>query len=60
MWNPNVIQCNSCKDIIWSSSPGRYSRCSCGETMIDETEHYGRYGGDFTVLGKLSEVQVED
>lgn len=41
-WKPTKYECPKCHELIWSSYPGEYKSCGCGESFVDETEHYTR------------------
>lgn len=40
-----LILCNHCKTLLMSKYSGQYLSCTCGKCMVDQTEHYTRYGG---------------
>jgi hypothetical protein len=44
-FNPEKAQCGICESVIVSSYPGEFVRCECGASFVDQTYHYGRYGG---------------
>lgn len=41
----NLVLCNHCKTLLISKYSGQYLSCQCGKCMVDQTEHYCRYGG---------------
>jgi hypothetical protein len=53
-FNPEKSQCGICESVIVSSYPGEFVRCKCGASFVDQTYHYGRYGGSVQSLsGKI-------
>lgn len=49
-FNPVKCQCTICESVIVSSYPGEFVRCECGKSFVDQTIHYGRYGGSIQLL----------
>lgn len=59
-FNPELFQCTSCLSIMKSSYPGQFVKCECGESFVDQTVHYGRYGGNARALSYLIEKDLKD
>lgn len=45
-----AIQCNHCKDIVYSRARHDMRWCSCGQSAIDGGRDYGRVVGDIEVF----------
>lgn len=60
MWRPHKYKARCCGDIIWSPKPGAWRPCECGESFVDETEHYGRLGGEVMpeLLGEVTDEEM--
>ena len=59
-FNPTKYEVPCCKDIIWSRYPGEYRKCECGQSAVDETEHYCRFIGNLPKgVGKLYDGEEE-
>lgn len=41
----DVYQCSKCLDEMQSKYSGHYASCLCGESAVDQTEHYTRLIG---------------
>lgn len=52
-FNPEIFQCTDCEGTMRSSYPGQFVRCSCGNSFVDQTMHYGRYGGSARAVSYL-------
>lgn len=40
------VRCRKCDDVIYSRYSGEFVSCKCGAIFVDQTEWYGRYGGN--------------
>lgn len=49
-FDPSKCQCKICESVIMSKYPGEFVRCKCGASFVDQTHHYGRYGGSVQLL----------
>lgn len=49
-----LCECSTCKDRIFSRYSGEFVSCKCGESFVDQTPYYGRYGGN------IKEVNDDD
>lgn len=54
-WNPTIMYCGECGEVIYSKRPGHYKECGCGESFVDETREYGRMGGSALPIPKDEE-----
>jgi hypothetical protein len=45
-FNPPTAQCLDCLDLIRSSYSGEFVKCKCGNSFVDQTLYYSRYGGN--------------
>lgn len=43
-----VIECDNCKDLLWSLHVHDYKSCTCGSVFIDGGAEYCRMGGNGT------------
>lgn len=41
----SVMECQSCKDKIYSRYPGEFVQCKCGQCYVDQKYPYERYSG---------------
>lgn len=51
-WPPPAMQCPECLQLLQSKWPGQFVTCFCGESFIDQTPYYSRYGGKVCELNK--------
>jgi hypothetical protein len=51
-FNPVKCICTVCESLIVSSYPGEFVQCECGKSFVDQTHHYGRYGGPVELLSE--------
>ncbi len=49
-FSPAKYKTTCCDTILFSSYPGEFIRCKCGKVGVDQTKHYQRVIGDFTLL----------
>lgn len=59
-FSPTKYKVSCCGDVIWSRFPGEFRKCHCGQTAIDETEHYARMLGNITYFVKYKEEDGEE
>jgi hypothetical protein len=61
MYKPkNKVTCKYCGDTIYSLTSGRFTKCTCKNAFIDETEFYTRIGGDDVIVECLTEEDFRD
>ena len=48
-WVPTKYLCSDCREVIFSSYPGEFVTCKCGN-FVDQTRHYTRMGGTLDAL----------
>lgn len=44
-FKPTLVECEICRDLIYSKFPGHFVRCRCGKTACDQTESFIRVVG---------------
>jgi hypothetical protein len=44
-FKPELCQCEKCETLLQSKFPGQFVVCECGESFVDQTKYYSRYGG---------------
>ena len=44
-WEPDIYQCRKCRKLMFSSRPGEFNSCKCGN-FVDQTREYTRTGGN--------------
>ncbi len=54
-FKPRLVQCEICRDLIYSKFPGHFVRCRCGKTACDQTGSFIRIIGP----GKPSMLKEE-
>lgn len=59
-FNPELFQCGICEGKMKSSYPGQFSRCNCGKSFVDQTVHYGRFGGAAQSVSSLILSDLKD
>jgi hypothetical protein len=52
-FNPELLQCSECDSRLQSQYPGQFVQCECGKSYVDQTIHYGRYGGKVDTIQNL-------
>jgi hypothetical protein len=52
-FNPELFQCTMCESKLKSAYPGQFVGCECGQSFVDQTVHYGRYGGSVRAVSDL-------
>jgi hypothetical protein len=53
MFDPELCQCTICEDKLKSAYPGQFVPCGCGESYVDQTKYYSRYGGSVASVESL-------
>ena len=53
MFNPETCQCPKCETVLRSKYPGHFMSCECGDSFVDQTSYYSRYGGSVQSLEDL-------
>jgi len=53
MFNPPTCQCTTCDTVLRSRWEGHFVRCECGESFVDQTRYYSRYGGNVKSIEQL-------
>jgi len=48
-------QCGTCLEVLQSKWSGHFDSCFCGDSFVDQTYHYSRYGGNVEPLRKETE-----
>jgi len=56
-FNPELFQCTNCQGTMKSKYSGHFSSCDCGDSFVDQTPYYGRYGGH---AKPISDLILED
>lgn len=59
-FNPPLCQCLICDTKLKSSYQGEFVSCECGESFVDQTAHYSRYGGSARSLDHLLMIAFLD
>jgi hypothetical protein len=59
-FNPPKYLAKCCNTIIFSTRPGEFVQCKCGECYVDQTPYYTRGGGDYLELIEEKEKFGED
>lgn len=49
-FKPSLVECEICRDLIYSKFPGHFVRCRCGITACDQTGSFIRVIGPGKVL----------
>lgn len=51
-WKPTHYKVGCCGSVVFSERPGKFTRCQCGKSFVDQTREYVRCGGpkDFEVV----------
>jgi hypothetical protein len=60
IFSPELCQCSICDTILRSEYPGQFRQCECGESFVDQTPHYSRYGGAVKSVEHLIYLQLEE
>lgn len=45
-FNPILCQCRTCETKLQSATPGQFVSCECGDSFVDQTPYYSRWGGN--------------
>jgi CXCXC repeat len=53
VFNPPTCQCKKCDTVLRSRWEGHFVRCECGESFVDQTRYYSRYGGEVESVEEL-------
>jgi hypothetical protein len=53
MFNPPTCQCTKCDTVLRSRWEGHFVSCECGESFVDQTSYYSRYGGHVKLVEEL-------
>lgn len=52
-FNPVLCQCIICLTPLKSAYQGQFVECECGESFVDQTAYYSRYGGCVKTVPEL-------
>jgi hypothetical protein len=52
-FNPILCQCTICLTPLKSAYQGHFVECECGESFVDQTAYYSRYGGSVKSVSEL-------
>ena len=45
-FKPQLCQCRKCETKLQSAYPGQFVSCECGDSFVDQTPLYTRWGGN--------------
>ena len=52
-FEPELYFCGICNGKMKSAWQGQFVRCECGESFVDQTNYYYRWGGKATPISRL-------
>lgn len=59
-FQPSLVRCVQCGDLIRSSYPGEFVSCKCGAISVDQTVYYSRYIGHMEDFEFPEEEEVKN
>ena len=52
-FSPELCQCTLCGSYLRSRWVGEFVMCECGQSFVDQTVYYSRYGGSIISVHDL-------
>jgi hypothetical protein len=59
-FKPELCQCPLCETLLRSQWQGEFRSCECGESFVDQTAYYSRYGGPVKSVDELLLQDLEE
>ena len=54
-----AIECNECRDVIYSRTHQDFRQCSCGNISVDGGLQYFKYNANPASLFKVKKIQID-